>query len=235
MDNVTPTAPSPPDASRPSLTIRDWVKVVRGFYFVFFGGITLVVFVAEMLMTVAPRSFSLPLCGGSLLALTVGAWQLARVRGLGAEWVIQGRVLLVSVTATAYLFPFFWFWRQVPRNLYFCCHGLFFLMMVLLLLMALSVSSGALARALGRRGLTWQMVLCLLSAMVIQVVPFVGWAGVSVAAALRGEDPVVMLQVVLAHMHPFRATLWLLPFTLSLSLVWTAKDIALEQLLVAKQ
>jgi len=40
------------------------------------------------------------------------------------------------------------------------------------------------------------------------------------------------LQVTAAQLHPFFITLWLLPFTLSLSLVWTAKDIALE-LLVA--
>ena len=121
-------------------------------------------------------------------------------------------------------------WRQVPRNLYFCCHGLAFLAMLMLTMMALSVASASLARALGRKGLTWQMVLCLISAVLVQLLPFAYVTLMLVIAAARGEDTVMWFQVLVAHVHPFWVTLWLLPFTLSLSLVWTAKDIVLEQL-----
>lgn len=234
MDNAEPKATTPVKAPLPVVSVREWVQLARGFYFVFFGGITTVVFIAEMLMAMVPRSFSLSLCTGSLLALLYGAWQLSRVRSLGAEWVIQGRVLLLAAGAMVYLFPFFWLWRQVPRNVYFCCHGLGFLAVLMLTMMALSVTSASLARALGRKGLMWQMVLCLVSAVVVQLGPFFRVAQVLGLSAVRGEDSVVLLQVVMANVHPFWVTLWLLPFTLSLSLVWTAKDIALEQLLEPK-
>jgi hypothetical protein len=44
----------------------------------------------------------------------------------------------------------------------------------------------------------------------------------------------IWLQSFVAQLHLFWVILWLLPFTLSLSLVWTAKDIALELLVADK-
>jgi hypothetical protein len=206
--------------------------LVQGFYFLFFGGLTSVVLIVEMTVAMAPRAFSTVLCGASVVAMLAGAWRLRRVRSLGAEWIQSVRCLLIATALLVYLFPFLWAWRQLPRNFYFCCHGLGFLAMLILAMMAMCVASAALARALGRKELMWQMVASLVTAVVVQLAPFAFLARVLAAGALHGEDTVMWLQVAVAQLHPFWITLWLLPFTLSLSLVWTAKDIALE-LLVA--
>ncbi len=204
--------------------------LVQGFYFLFFGGLATAVFVTEMAVAMVPRAFSVSLCGASLLALLIGAWRLHRVKSLGVEWTRSVRCLLIASVLLVYLFPFLWAWRQVPQNPYFCCHGLAFLAMLMLTMMALSVTSAALERALGRKGLTWQMVLCLVSTVVVQLAPFSRLAYLLIVGALHGEDTVMWLQVGVAHLHPFWVTLSLLPFTLALSLAWTAKDIALDLL-----
>jgi hypothetical protein len=214
----------------PPLSIRDRVRLVQGFYSLFFGGLASLVLVAEMTVAMMPRAFSTALCGASVVVLLAGAWRLSRVKSLGAEWTQSSRCLLVAAVLLVYLFPFLWAWRQLPRNFYFCCHGLGFLMMLILTMMAMSVSAVTLARALGRKGLTWQMVASLVTAVVVQLAPFFFLAWLLAVGAWRGDDSLMWLQVLVAQLHPFWITLWLLPFTLSLSLVWTAKDIALELL-----
>jgi len=204
--------------------------LVQGFYFLFFGGLASVVLVVETTVAMTAHAFSTALCGASLVALLIGAWRLRRVKSLGTEWAQSARCLFIAAALLVYLFPFLWAWRQLPRNFYFCCHGLAFLAMLVLTMMAMSVASAALARALGRKGLTWQMVVTLVTAVVVQLAPFAVLACTLAAGALRGEDSLMWLQVTAAQLHPFFITLWLLPFTLSLSLVWTAKDIALEWL-----
>ncbi|MBM3858050.1 MAG: hypothetical protein FJ395_00190 [Verrucomicrobia bacterium] len=235
MENAEPKATLAPVTACIAPSLRDRVRLAQGFYFLFFGGMASVVFVAEMTLATAPRSFSTPLCAGSLLAMLVGAWRLHCVKTLGMEWAQSVRCLLIATALLAYLFPFLWAWRQFPRNFYFCCHGLAFLGMLILTVMAMSVASAALARAAGRTGLTWQMVLSLVTALVIQLAPFTYLARLLAGGVMQGEDVMMKLQAFVAHVHLFWVILWLLPFTLSLSLVWTAKDIALEQLLDAKQ
>jgi hypothetical protein len=217
------------------LSIRDRVMLVQGFYFLFFGGMASVVLVVEMTVAMSAHGLSTALCGVSVAALLIGAWRVRRVKSLGAEWDQSTRCLLVAATLLVYLFPFFWAWRQLPRNFYFCCHGLAFLAMLMLTMMAMAVASTALARALGRRGLTWQMVATLVTTVVVQLAPFSFLARMLAAGAWDGDDSLMWLQVLAAQLHPFWIALWLLPFTLSLSLVWTAKDVALEQLLEPKQ
>jgi hypothetical protein len=214
----------------PPLSIRDRLMLAQGFYFLFFGGLASVLFVADMVVAMSPRAFSSVLSGGGVAAMLVGAWRLRRAQSLGAEWSQAVRCLFIAAGLLVYLFPFFWVWRQMPRNFYFCCHGLAFLAMLMLTMMAMSVASGELARSLQRKGLTWQMVLCLISAVVIQLAPFSFLARMLATGAWHGEDSAMWLQVLVAQLHPFWITLWLLPFTLSLSLTWTAKDIALELL-----
>jgi len=216
------------------LSIRDRVRLVQGFYFLFFGGLASVALVVEITVAMTPHAFSTVLCGASMVALLTGAWRLQRVKSLGTEWAQSARCLLVAAALLVYLFPFLWAWRQLPRNFYFCCHGLAFLTMLILTMMAMSVSSAVLARALGRKGLTWQMVLTLVTAVVVQLAPFSFLARLLAVEAWHGDDSLMWLQMLVAQLHPFWITLWLLPFTLTLSLVWTAKDIALELLVEPK-
>jgi hypothetical protein len=218
----------------PQLSVRDRVMLAQGFYFLFFGALASVVFVAEITVALAPHPTAVTFCMVSLMAMFVGAWRLRRVRALGAGWKWKTRGLLLLAALLVYLFPFLYAWRQLPRSLYFCCHGILFLGLFILMMTMLAVTSESLLRALGRRGLLWQMIVCVAATVLLQVLPFVIVAVRLVFAAWIEDDAVMWLQVFVSHLRPVMMTLWLLPFTLSLSLTWTAKDGAMD-LLVEKK
>jgi hypothetical protein len=212
------------------MPVRDAVELARGLYFIFFGGVTLVVLAGDLLMAMGARVLSAGVCAGSLMIMLTGLWRLNRVRSLGDAWRRETRRALVMAGLLAYLYPFFLAWRQAPQNLYFCGHGLGFLAMVILTMLEMVWIVLALTQALGRKGLLWQALLCAGAAALLQAAPFARMAWVLVSVARQGDDPLLVLQVFLAQVHPLFVTLGLLPFTLSLSLVWTAKGIVMEQL-----
>ncbi|MCX7886790.1 MAG: hypothetical protein N3B01_05980 [Verrucomicrobiae bacterium] len=218
-------------AARSQLSARDAVALVQGFYFLFFGGMVSVVFTAELAVASSPRPFSTLLCAGSLTAMLAGAWRLHQVKHLGPEWRKSATALLLTTALLVYLFPFLWAWRQIPQSLYFCSHALAFLGLLIVTMMVMSVVSAALAHALGQKGLRWQLVFSLVSAALIQLAPFSYLAHRVASRAIRSEEMILWLQAIFVRLHMFWIMLWLLPFTLALSLVWIAKDIALERLL----
>jgi hypothetical protein len=184
----------------------------------------------DLVVAMVARPFSMALCGVSLAVMVAGVWRLGRVKDLGNEWVGETRRALALAGLLAYLYPFFLVWRQMPQNLYFCGHALGFLGMVILTMLEMVWIVLALTRALGRKGMLWQALLCAGAAVLLQAAPFARMAWVLVSVARQGDDPLLVLQVFLAQVHPLFVTLGLLPFTLSLSLVWTAKGIVMDEL-----
>lgn len=223
----TSVLPVPP----PLFTVADKVHLARGLDFVFAGLLVTIVSVADLLMAIIPRMFSTLIGAGGLIAVLVGAVQMQRVHGLGPSWRGRARWFLISVLATAYLFPFFHFWRHLPRNLYLCGHGLAFFVTFILVMMMLAWTLHALAATLRRKMLAWQAMLSIGTLMLVQGVPFLLLASELFILAQRGDDPLILLQLFLSSIHPLWISAWLLPFTLTLSLAWEAKEIVLVQLL----
>jgi hypothetical protein len=230
---VAPAAPNAPSLPAPPLlfTVADKVHLARGLDFIFAGLLVTIVSVADLLMAIIPRMFSTLIGAGGLIAVLVGAMQIQRVCGLGASWQCRARWFLISALATAYLFPFFHFWRHLPRNLYFCGHGLAFFVAFILAMVMLAWTIHALAATFGRRMLAWQAVLSIGALVLVQGVPFFLLASKLFVLAQHGDDPLILLQLFLSAIHPLWISAWLLPFTLTLSLAWEAKEIVLAQLL----
>ena len=231
--NANPAPETPPVLSSPprvALTVMESVRLARGFDFLFAGGVVTIMAVAEMMMSVLPRLFSTFVCGAGLILTVNGTWQLSRVRGLGASWRTRTFWLLVVALATGYLFPFFCVWRTLSRNLYFCGHALAMFAGIIATMILLAWTIGSLALVCERRMLWWQAMISIGAALFVQVAPFLTMACVLWMNARQGEDPLLLLQYLLSHLNSIWVSLWLLPFTLTLSLAWEAKELALEQL-----
>ncbi len=224
------TPPVLPAAPCVTLPVMEWVRLARGFDFLFAGGVVTILAVAEIMMSVLPRLFSTLVCGAGLILMLNGAWQLSRVRGLGASWQRRTFWLLVGALANGYLFPFFCIWRTLSRDLYFCGHALAMFAGIIATMILLAWTIGSLARVCERRMLWWQAMISVGAALFVQVAPFLSMACVLWTTIKQGQDPLLFLQYFLAHLNPIWVSLWLLPFTLTLSLAWEAKELALEQL-----
>jgi len=94
----------------------------------------------------------------------------------------------------------------------------------------LSLAVGVLAKRTGRPGLAMQATLYGAVSFIVLFAPFVPLARNLIQAAWRGDNPLATLQFLLGTIPPAFVLVVLVPLALTLSLAWTAKDIALRQL-----
>lgn len=227
---MTDDANSRPPAPLAQLDARDLGQLLIGFNFLFWGLLALLAAVTESLVAPTVRAFWVVFIGAGSLAISAGAWRLHRVNHLGAEWHRRTRDLLIAAVLAAYLSLFYVVWRQYPRTLYFLLHAVAFAGVVIGLLSLLCMPVAALARAANRRNLAFQCVAFGTIAVVLLVPVFALVAQAMVAAARQGQDPFLLLQTWILSSRLGLLLLGLLPFSLTLSLLWSAKDLVWERL-----
>jgi len=167
--------------------------------------------------------------GAGLIGMVLGSWRLQQARELSTEWNGQARRLLWLAVAVAYLYPFFYMWRHLPTNLYLLGHAIAFVGGFIYWTSLLDSTVATLGRAIRRRSLVIQSVL-FSGATFLLVLPFLLLAQSLVMAATQGYDPLALLRLLLTKIHPVFVLALLVPFSLTLSLVWAAKDLALQLL-----
>jgi len=212
------------------LGARALTALLRGCYFQFWGLLVLLASLAEALITPTLRPLSVVLICGGALGMVVGAGQFVRVNGLGNSWRRRTRELLVVAAAAAYLSLFFIMWRQRSSNSYLLAHGLLFLGAVVALLCLICLPVAELARLAGRTSLAIQSVAFGTVAIVLLVPPF-GYVVLSLLPAIRQHgDTFGILQWWVTGAPQWLLLLLLAPASLTLSLLWTTKDLVLEYL-----
>jgi hypothetical protein len=217
------------------LGARDLAQLLLGFHFLFWGLLVLLAALTESLVTTTLRPFAVFFIGASSLGMSSGAWRLHRVNALGQAWHHRTRDLLIATSLAAYLSLYYIMWRQVPKTLYFLGHAFLghaiaFGAVIIALLCLLCLPVGALARAAGRRNLSIQCVAFGTVAVVLLFPAFGQVAVKMVESASQGIDPFDMLRDLIAN-NPFKLMMvGLLPFSLTLSLLWSAKDLVWERL-----
>jgi hypothetical protein len=131
----------------------------------------------------------------------------------------------------AYLCPFFLMWRRLTGNLYLLGHALALLAVFSYSLTLHCQMVAVLGRAAGKRSLVVQSILFGTISVVMLFPPLALAAQVMVLAARDGRDPLGLLQFWLERAQPWMVLPVVLPFALTLSLVWAAKDIVLKRTL----
>ena len=222
-------APDVREATEPMLAARDLMRLAQGFYFTFWGTLAVLAATMETLTVPAMRLFQAVILAAGLAGMVAGSWRLRQARGLGVEWSRHARRLFWLAAAIAYLYPFFYMWRHLPRNLYLLVHALVFLGGFIYWTSLLDSTIATLGRAARRRSLVIQSVLFAGTTFFLGI-PFLLLAQSLVMAATQGFDPLELLRTFLMKVHPVFVLALVVPFSLTLSLVWAAKDFALRQL-----
>ena len=207
----------------------DLLRLAQGFYFTFWGTLAVLAATTESLAVPAVRLFHAVMLAAGLTGMVAGSWRLQQARSLGVEWTRHARRLLWLAVAIAYLYPFFYMWRHLPRNLYLLAHALVFMGGFIYWTSLLDSTIATLGRAVRRRSLVIQSVL-FAGATFFLGIPFLLLAQSLIMAATQGYDPLELLRVFLMKVHPVFVLALLVPFSLTLSLVWAAKDFALHWL-----
>jgi hypothetical protein len=227
---------------------RDLTRWAQGFSFIFWGLLAILFTIAESLgvSTLATHSpalegleplqrlmldvYPITIGGAGVFGVVAGSWRLYQTKDLGRSWRSCSLGLLLGAILIAYLFPFFCMWRRLPANLYLLCHVVVWGTALICEMSLLSVAVGVLAKLTGRSSLALQAALYGGVSFIVLFTPFVPLAQQLIRITWRGGNPLAALQFLLGNIPAAYVLVVLIPFALTLSLAWTAKDIALRQL-----
>ena len=223
------TLPAAAPAPVPS---HELARLAQGFALVFWGTFALLAAAIEVMLAPALRLFPTLIGAAGAAGVCRGAGWLLATPSLGRPWQHRVRGLVISGGLLAYLTPFAWMWRQAPTNRYLFCHALAWTGMCIVYLVLANECVRTFGRAAAHRSLVIQAVLFGLATVLVLLVPFLFMAVALVRLTWGGRDPLEALQFALEHLHPQIVFVLLAPVSLTMSLVWAAKDIALERLTI---
>ena len=239
----------------PAISAPDLVRLVQGFYFIFWGLLVTVLVGAQILLLFWLHTFAEMFLAAGVFGVLTGTWRLYQTRlgtparvpsrpgpavasadagpltaavGLWRRHV--GRLLTLAVLLT-YFCVLFYLWRRAPLGLYLQLNALLFVAVGIVYVAALSRTVYALAGLLGRRQLAQESRLYGIGTLALLVGPFLGAvAYLATRTVTRHSNPLVEFHFLITRLNLLISILVLLPFSLTLSLVWSAKDAALQRL-----
>ena len=219
------------------------VRLVQGFYAIFWGLILTAVVAAYLLTELQPHAFDVGLLALGLMAVLIGSWRLWKVQfGVDdadrqhAAWRERTETLLGAAVVLAYFAAFFCAWRRVPRNEFLLVNALAFLGAGLVYTVLLNRVVGALAPVLGRHDLAVESKWYGVGSAGLLLVPLIGMVVYGFGIAVINDTGTVSeILRLLDRMNVMVAfivvtLMLLLPFSLTLSLIWVTKDVMLKQL-----
>lgn len=228
---------SPPPASPPPVPVlalppRQLALLSQGFRLLFWGACALVGVAIESLVTGRLRMFVVVIGALGVLGTALSGWRLRQVTGLGPHWRRATICLSLTGILTAYLAVFGWFWLQVPANFYLLCHAMAWVVLLLCHLVAANYCAYVLGQMLGSRSLALQGALYGLGVVLLLLVPLLVLVSTLLQNAWTGVNALGQLQYWLSQQNLASSLLflWLTPLSLTMSLVWTAQDLAWERL-----
>jgi hypothetical protein len=234
---MTETTDNPAKLSAAAL-----VRLVQGSYAIFWGLILTAVVAAHLLTGLRPRAFDIGLLALGLVAVLIGSWRMWRVQlggdnadRQGAAWRERTETLLGAAVVLAYFAVFFCAWRQTPYVEHLLANALAFLGAGVVYTVQLNRVVSVLAPALGRRDLAVESKWYGAGSIVFLLLPLIGVLVYAFGSA-AGNDTSAVFEILwlLDRSNIVLVGALLLPFSLTLSLIWAAKDAMLKQLSEAK-
>ena len=210
---------------------RDFVALAQGFYLVFWGLLVTLLTAAQLFVLVGVSTFTEWFLGAGVLATLIGSRRLYQVRSAGERWHNRVRVVFALAILLTYFCFFFYLWRRVPTSAYLMGNALAFAATGILYLVAFNHAVAALAAALDRPNMALESHLLSASNIGLLLLPFAGAIAyvVSMSILHKGE-PLAELQSLLGHANLLVIVVLLLPFSLTLSLARSCKDVVLREL-----
>ena len=217
---------------------QDLVHIAQGLYFIFWGVLISLVIGVQIVATLWLRTFAELFLAAGVLATLVGSWRLTqahlaglRPAAIGALWRRRARGVFWLAMLLAYFCVLFFMWRRAVENVYLQINALAFVAVGIWYLIILSRTVAVLAVSLGHSEFTLESRLFNASNVGLLLLPFLGaLTYVGVMAVRRHSDLLVEFNILLGQLNVVTALIFLLPLSLTLAMVWAAKDIALRRL-----
>jgi hypothetical protein len=217
--------------SRPvGITALDLVRLAQGLYFIFWGLLLVIIVAGQILILPWLRTFAEFFLGVGMLAVLVGTWRLHQAK-LDPAWRVSTRWTLTLAVLATYFCVIFYMWRKVPLHPYLQANALGFVACGIGYLIVLSGTMAALGRGLGRSDLARESRWFGGATVTFLLLPFLASLVYMVVMAVRNSENVLLqFHDLLGQLTVPVMLILLLPLSLTLGLVWAAKDATLRRL-----
>ncbi len=217
----------------------DLVRLTQGLYFIFWGLLVIVVVSVQAVVLLWMRAFAETFfLGGGVLATVVGSWRLHQARladlpdtAASGRWRKRVSRLRALALLLAYFAVLFYLWRRLPGNLYLQLNAAAFVAACIAYLTMLNRTVTTLAALVGRQQMALEARLFTAANIVLLLLPFVVALGYIVLRAVTQESSLLdEFRKLLERVSLLGAIVVLLPVSLTLALVWAAKDTLVQEL-----
>ena len=207
------------------------LKLIRGFSWVFWGlPLTLLLFFGALQVEALAR-LQLPSYLIGVVILFTGLIHIARAGPLTRTWLGWARSGIVLSFMMLYLAPFVYWWQRAPHVRFFGANMWFLLACTMLVLVVVNRLAAELGTVYQDSTFAIEARLCGWSVVVLMMLPF----GIALGYAyytFRKYGITMRTTLGVAHKEmPFWLhVFFLLPFTLTMTTVWKARERAMKGL-----
>jgi ABC-type Na+ efflux pump permease subunit len=215
--------------------VEQLLRTAQGLYGIFFG-----VLVAALTFAYIAFEPFMPRFGTIMLLLALGALcfsahKLRRATEFGGAWVgLTTRAMWLAALGV-YFTPIFFMWRKFPRDTYLLVNVLAFVIVGILFLIVVTAAIGAFAHSCDDQSLLSESRLFFGGLVVLLGAPFAAMLVYVAAMTMRFRSDLAdeLLRVAARAQKP-AMVLMLLGVSMTLSLVWLAKNRVMRELRVQK-
>lgn len=229
--NAARVAPPPMPGGVEFPSTRSSLHLIRGFSWVFWGlPLTLLLFFGAVEIEVLAR-LQFPSYALGVLALFVGMIRLGRVGPLTGSWLGWARSGILLSFMMLYLAPFVYWWQRAPYVGFFGANMWILLGCTMFILVVVNRLSSELGGRYGDSTFAIEARLCAWSVVVLMMLPFCIAIGYAYHVQRKYDVPLRSTLGVAHKEMPFWLhVFFLLPFTLTMTTVWKARERAMQGL-----
>lgn len=215
----------------PQLESRDLVALAQGLSCWLWGIPAAVLLSIREMPFEWGMPFQVPLFAVPYLLVLVGAFKMARIRSCGDRWRSEARRALGLCLFALYLAPFLFWWRRWPQSVYLMGNVWVLIACGIALLAQVNRLVRSLGAALGDPALAAEAELFRAVVWIVLGLPTLAAFVYVIAASFRtGEHVTLRFEAALLATPSWGLALLLVPLSITLALVWRAKDLALSHL-----
>lgn len=175
--------------------------------------------------------FQVPLFVVPYLLVLTGAVKMARVRSPGDRWRSEAQRALILCIVAAYLTPFLFWWRRWPQSVYLMANVWLLVACGVALLAQVNRVVRTLGACLGDPALAAEAELFRAVVWIVLGLPTLAAIAFVITASVRTQQPVTtQFETALLATPSWGLALLLVPLSITLALVWRAKDLTLAHL-----
>ncbi|HRZ12025.1 MAG TPA: hypothetical protein P5567_06180 [Kiritimatiellia bacterium] len=217
------------ETGSPRLEAAELLLLARGLLCVFWGiPLSLLMFFGTLELRLA-AGLRVPVFAFGLMLIFLGVVHMSRVKSLSPRWARRTRETQLILLILVYLAPFVYWWQAMPHVPYYCVNVLAIVVVSMWGFLAVNRLAAEIGNRFGEHAFVIEARLSGWLAVVFLLGPGTFAVLRTILATASIENSGLATLVLVPYLVPrWMYALTLLPFTMTMMMVWRAKELCLR-------